>query len=470
MKRNLLYLALLCSCLISFSYSRAQNIFSGERVMVVGSFNGYAATPYGTDYRTTTYRRLSITSGTPVDGRGQWATTINIQNSGGDAAPINMAGGNGNGFLFISGPAANRFLNKWVFSGIGQGTVDGVNTISAFNSGNDMGLNMSTAGYYSFTFNDCGYTSTNARFYVGYTQAAPVTVTRNTEVINPDGSASIGITASTTPSVQENIYVRYTLGTDFSGSGTSAIVQASGSGTAYTAVIPTQTSGTVVRYFIFTSTRSLAQLTANTEAERSIATLRYDDNSGANFVYTTTLLPVKIAAFTARANADNVLLRWTTEAEINIDRYELLRAADGITFASIYSTAARNTAGTNNYEWVDRQPLATAGFYKIAAVEKDGSRSFSQTIRIGASQSKQLVVYPNPLKDVLWVTLPFTEKGRYQLNIYNTAGQQVVAQPYLYNGTDRRLSMLLPAACTKGRYTLAITNGTANYTGDFIVQ
>jgi Secretion system C-terminal sorting domain len=470
MKRNLHVWALLCSILFTALQTGAQNIFSGERVQVVGAFNGYVTTPYGTDYRTTTYRRLSVASGNPTDGRGQWATTINIQSIGGDAAPINMPGGAGNGFLFISGPAANRFLNKWVFNGVGQGTVDGLNGISAFNSGNDMGLNMSTAGYYTFVFNDCGYTATNGRYYVGYTATAPVSASRSSEIINPDGSATIGITTGAAPSAQENIFVRYTIGTDFSGAGTSSIVQASGSGTAYSAVIPTQTVGSVVRYYVFTSTRSLAQLTANTEAERSLAALRYDDNSGANFAYTVTLLPVKITSFTAKAGASGILLRWTTEAEINIDRYELMRSSDGASFTALHIAAAKNTAGSNNYEWTDLQPLVTEGYYKVAAVEKDGSRSFSQTIRIGGSKGQKLSIYPNPVQDVLSATLPFTAKGRYRLTIYNAAGQVVISQAYIYNGANRRLTMPLPNSCTKGRYTLTISNDTEMYKGDFLVQ
>ena len=41
--------------------SVAQNIFSGEPIQVTGQFNSYRTQPYGTDSRTTVYRRLSIT-------------------------------------------------------------------------------------------------------------------------------------------------------------------------------------------------------------------------------------------------------------------------------------------------------------------------------------------------------------------------------------------------------------------------
>ena len=261
----------------------AQNIFSGERVQVTGSFNSYRTLPYGTDSRTTTYRRVSITTGTPTDGRGQWATTMNVQNSGGDldAVPTNMTGGNGNGFLFISGPASDRFLNKWVFSNVGQATVNEINGNSAYNSGVDMGLNLSTPGYYSFVFNDCGYTLNNSRFYVGYTAAMPVNVTKAGQSFVGD-LATIQITTSAAPSAGENIYVRYRIANNDFTSGTT-ILQATGSVTTWSVDIPSVTCTTTIYYYVFSSTRSLVDMNNNNEMDRTLAALRYDDNGGANY-------------------------------------------------------------------------------------------------------------------------------------------------------------------------------------------
>jgi hypothetical protein len=284
MKQFLSLIGVLSATILFFSVVSAQNIFSGEPVQVVGQFNGYQTNPYNSDYRTTAYRRMSITSGNPNDGRGQWATTINVQSSGGDVTPINMSGGGGNGFLFISGPSGNRFQNKWVFSSVGQGAVNGVNTITAFNSGNDMGLNMSTAGRYTFVFNDAGYTATNARYYVGYTTNTPVSVTHAGQSFSGN-ALTISISTNATPSTGENVYVRYTSGSDFSGTSATSIVQATGSGTNWSASITSVPCGTTFRYYVFTSTRTLAQLNAHTESERSIAVLRYDDNSGNNYTY-----------------------------------------------------------------------------------------------------------------------------------------------------------------------------------------
>ncbi|TDP58399.1 MopE-related protein [Flavobacterium dankookense] len=297
--KRFLHKGLLCSFFVSASLfsvdAIAQNIFSGEPVQVVGSFNGYATTPYNSDYRTTSFRRVSVSTGTPTDGRGQWATTINVQPSGGNVTPINMLGGGGNGFLFISGPSGSRFQNKWVFDGIGQGALNAVNG-TVYNTGNDMGLNMSTAGRYTFVMNDVGYTGTNSRYYVGYTTNAPVTVSRTSQSFNLTQTV-VNITTSATPSSGENVYVRYRVGTNnFSAS--TAVVQATGSGTSWTATLPAQACGSTVHYYVYTSTRTLAQINSDSETDRSLATLRYDDNGGTNYSST---LP---AAITYYADAD----------------------------------------------------------------------------------------------------------------------------------------------------------------------
>lgn len=450
----------------------AQNIFSGERVMVVGAYNGYVTTPYGTDYRTTTYRRVSLNAGTPTDGRGQWATTINIQSSGGDAMPINMAGGAGNGFLFISGPSANRFQNKWVFSGIGQATVDGVNNISAFNSGNDMGLNMNTPGYYTFSFNDCGYTQTNGRFYIGYTAAAPVSVTRSGETLNVDNSATITATTSAAVSAQENVYVRYTTGTDFSGTGTSSIVQASLSGPNYIATIPAQTVGTVVRYYVFSSTRSLAQLTANTELERSLSILRYDDNSGANYIYTVSSLPVNISTFTAIVRKENILLKWVTPQEQENTYYIVEKSTNSLNFYPIGRINVTGPSATpTNYEYVDPSPNIGNNYYRIAGVTASGSKSYSRIFRaIYGKVDNGLTIFPNPASTVLNVRLVALSKGWYDFAIFNDAGQRVFSESFQHNGVEGIRTINLPAHLKKGPYRLVLTGQYEFYKEAFLIQ
>lgn len=462
MKKSLLFFA---QATLLFSTNLfSQNIFNGEPVQVVGSFNGYSTVPYSSDYRTTSYRRVSIASGTPVDGRGQWATTINVQSSGGDVTSINMPGGGGNGFLFISGPAGNRFQNKWVFSAVGQGAVDAVNNITAFNSGNDMGLNMSATGYYTFVFNDAGYTATNAAYYVGLTSAAPVTVTQGVATGLGNGSLRVNITTSATPSAEEKIYVRYRNTTNDFSTGTS-IVQATGSGTSWTADILNQPIGSLTYYYIFTSTRTLAQLNAATESERTLSHLRYADNAGANYFYTASLLPVSFTSFSAVKQNGQVKLSWSAEETDNLSHYEVEKSSDAFRFATAKSLQRNNYEGRGTYSFIDEAPAAKPAYYRVAAIDSRGNKKYTQTLRMNPDGGKKsFTVLAAPASDAVVIRLSGIEKGTYQLNVIGSNGALMYSKTIVHNGEEQSQIVNLNHTLPAGTYYITLKGNTESFT------
>ena len=369
----------------------AQNIFSGEPIQVTGQFNSYRTQPYGTDSRTTVYRRLSITSGTPNDGRGQWATTMNVQNSGGDldAVPTNMPGGNGNGFLFVSGPASNRFQNKWVFNGVGQAVLNGINDVSDYNAGIDMGLNMGTAGYYTFVFNDCGYTINNAKYYVAYTSNTPVAVTRSGETFVGD-LATIHISTGASPSAGENIYVRYVSGTnDFSSNTT--VVQATGSGTTWSADVPGVSCTATFYYYVFSSTRSLSVLNSSAEIARSLAVMRYDDNAGGNYKLThppatssTTASSCSAYTWNGVTYKSSGIYTYNTTTALGCDSIATLNLT---IFSSITSTFSKTDAACSGFATGSITINPTAGtapfLYRLGTTGSFGTSNVFNGLRQG---------------------------------------------------------------------------------------
>ena len=238
------------------------------------------------------YRRITTTLNNPIDGRGQWTTTLNAQAIGADVSTTNLTGGTNNGFLFTSGGScgtAGTYANKWVFANPGSAALNVINGNNWYNSptGLDMGLNMSTAGYYTFVLRDAGYANSN--FYVGYTAAPPVSISHTTATqitLNGDYSLTVQATLSATPSAQENFYVRYRVGTNDFTTGTSLTAAGTVSGSTVTFTIPTQTVGATVYYYIFSTTVANGTLTGYIESDKSLAALRVADNSNTNFAYT----------------------------------------------------------------------------------------------------------------------------------------------------------------------------------------
>ncbi|WP_407521112.1 HYR domain-containing protein [Lacibacter sp. MH-610] len=268
-------------------------------VNFVGRINGYSQpiNCTGGDYRVLNYRRVSATSGNPVDGRGQWFTTVNVQSSGGNVTPDNMPGGGGAGFLFTSGGGCGNtgtYLNKWNFGGVGQASLDAVN-LTSLNNSTDMGLNMGTAGRYTFVMKDV-YNTNGPAFYVGFTTNDPVTLTHNTATQQPtigSGSATITATLSTTPSTQEKFYLRYRATTNDLSTSTSQVL-GTVSGTTVTFNLSGLSSSTTYYYYVLSTTNN--SYTSLSEVDKSLCILNFADNAGSNYSFTTAVQQYTITA------------------------------------------------------------------------------------------------------------------------------------------------------------------------------
>jgi len=99
-------------------------------------------------------------------------------------------------------------------------------------------------------------------------------VSGGTSNVSNDAIVSISITLSGSKCDEEYVLVRYT--TD--NWSTSNLVTAIGSGTSYTATIPSQTAGTTVNWYALTST-----VTSSTDID--YLTLSVMNNNNSNYSY-----------------------------------------------------------------------------------------------------------------------------------------------------------------------------------------
>jgi hypothetical protein len=277
--------------------SATGNIYSGDGVNWVGGNQTPTAFTEPTNCSTSPFnlheRLVALTStGTAVtDGRIQWVNTLNAQASGADVYNTNM-NASSTGFLFTSGGGcgnAGSYGNKWGSgSSFASGTLNTANA-AGYQAANNEGLNMSTAGYYTFVMKDAGYNATE--YYVGYTAARPVAIAAGA-VTSTCAGVNIAANLSAAPSSGENVFIRYQVGSNsgFSaGTGTTGattIVQGTVSGTVATLTLTGLTGGSTIYYYVFTSTESLTNLNAANEGDKAYRLLNYDDNSGNLYSYT----------------------------------------------------------------------------------------------------------------------------------------------------------------------------------------
>ncbi len=208
-----------------------------------------------------------------------WTTTLAVANTGGDLT----AGGYE--FVFSSGPSGNPYSNTWKNVAVSMNTIQ----IYTFHGASNNVIALTNDKWYVMNWEDNGYVSTSAIFME--LSASPVTIISVEQTGNldggtyyaPDTDRDIDIEIDKALSAEENIYLRYSTDSWVS----SGFVAATGSVTTYTATIPAQSEGTVVSYYVFTTTVDAAAK-GDLEDNPDLCTIDYDDNSGSKYTYAVT--------------------------------------------------------------------------------------------------------------------------------------------------------------------------------------
>lgn len=107
-------------------------------------------------------------------------------------------------------------------------------------------------------------------------------------------------------------------------------------------------------------------------------------------------LPVSIYDFKAVRVRNDVQLLWSVGTENNVSHYSAEWSVDGKQFNFI---GRRDATGSKSYEYWHSLPQAGVNYYRIKMTDRDGAVAYSMVrmVQLGADQSDQLSVSPNPL-------------------------------------------------------------------------
>ncbi len=116
--------------------------------------------------------------------------------------------------------------------------------------------------------------------------------------------------------------------------------------------------------------------------------------------FCTTYLPIVLSYFNVSLDKveERVLLEWATESEENFNHFEVQRAGSDLKFASIVNVpgAGYNTNSLQQYTAYDEAPLIGKGYYRLKAVDIDGSVEYFKIKSVNYSGGRKFRIYPNP--------------------------------------------------------------------------
>ena len=213
----------------------------------------------------------------------------------------------------------------------------------------------------------------------------------------------------------------------------------------------------------------------------SAATDRFMVVFGPSFTLAIDALSIKARAkyLPASQGGNYIQVDWTAKTEKDMDRYELERSFDGVTFTKINSTVAvGNSPSQVNYSWNDLDPkTGTAlqpadNFYRVKAIDKAGLTKYTAVVKVSFGNPAAIVstigVYPNPLRGNSFnLQLSDIAKGSYGLTIINNLGQTVYRTQVQHAGGSAILPVLA-GKLAKGLYEVVLTGENERITARLV--
>jgi hypothetical protein len=279
---------------------------------------------------------------------------------------------------------------------------------------------------FEVTSSDPSVTGTSAvMFYVGSNFSSGPTNPNN-----GDTYARLGIALASTGSGQFQVRTVPSGGggvasASFSGRHTITFAM-NNSGTSLKYVSPTGVMETLPddTYDIWVGTTKFANDQPVLTASQTINNFKFRLNDGVGVMQIGHILmrdisgslPVSLLSFTAKPEANQVQLAWSTTSEQDADRFIVERSRDLTEYVSVGEVTAKGTTTVrHNYGLIDTHPLLGANYYRLTQVDFDGTaHAYKPVAAIVRPEEVGLIVYPMP-----------TNSDRIHAQVWNAEGAQI---------------------------------------------
>ncbi len=169
-------------------------------------------------------------------------------------------------------------------------------------------------------------------------------------------------------------------------------------------------------------------------------------------------MPVTFLDVSAKQKGSAVAVDWSTSQEINNDRFEVERSANGNTGWQVVASVPG--AGTSNevhhYSSLDAAPLAGLNYYRIRQVDIDGKSDYSKTVNIRMDNGNiRVSLVGNPFVNNF--TIKFSGQSReVHARLVDITGKQIASETWNIPGgeTSKQFSNL--SSLQRGIYVLTI--------------
>ncbi len=148
--------------------------------------------------------------------------------------------------------------------------------------------------------------------------------------------------------------------------------------------------------------------------------------SSASLIVTSSL-PSKLGSFTGVWINNTVRLNWKTVMESELDKFEIERSTDAITYQSLGNVKALNALNGSTYSFLDASPK-TINYYRLKQIDLDGRATYSNVLVMKLGTLSKMMMYPNPFTNQLSIQLYLTKTETIQLDLLDIRGVRLASK------------------------------------------
>lgn len=180
------------------------------------------------------------------------------------------------------------------------------------------------------------------------------------------------------------------------------------------------------------------------------------------------VLPIELIFFNAAQSGSAIKLNWATSMEEDFSHFVVQHAVNGFDYDDLDEVAGAgyNTESQNDYEYTHTLPLIGYNYYRLKAIDLNGSFEYFGPVVEQFTGSRALWIHPNPVTtDKVEYQLNFTPNEGDRIQVFNGVGQVVADMP-----ADQNTGVVyFTSTVQSGSYILKYTTATSTYYARFIV-
>jgi hypothetical protein len=146
-------------------------------------------------------------------------------------------------------------------------------------------------------------------------------------------------------------------------------------------------------------------------------------------------------------NVNQAKISWQVADQQNIKEYKVEHSTDAVTYTPVCTITASNST---DYNCIVPADNTAKNYYRVMELDADGKKTYSNVVLLLPNAKTVLAIYPNPVKDKLYIT-GLADYGSIKITSINGS---IVLQQNIVSG----LKYIDISRLNTGMYVLTVTN------------